>query len=194
LKSDCLQKRVDSRSPQFPARFFRLEIRLPAKLRPLTTRYNPRLAWIPEFQNRNYLHPNEKKPVGTRLAIGARGAVYGEPIEYSGPIPDGAASFVSGRTVVINLSHLGNGLITSDGKAPGPFKIAGSNGRYQNATATIAGNALYVTSSSVSVPKSVRYQWDYGVGNVYNRSSIPTSGGAGSVDRLPASQFELTFP
>lgn len=141
----------------------------------------------------NYLHPAEKKPVGIRLAIGARGAVYGESIEYSGPVRQPASSSVSGNTVVIAFGHPGNGLMTSDGKAPGPFRIAGANGRFQTATATISGNTVRVTSS-VAVPKVVRYQWDYGVGNLYNRVSISTEGGAVTVNRLPASQFELRFP
>lgn len=141
----------------------------------------------------NYLHPAEKKPVGIRLAIGARGAVYGESIEYSGPVRQPSASSVSGNAVVIAFGHPGSGLMTSDGKAPGPFRIAGANGRFQTATATIVGNTVRVTSS-VAVPKVVRYQWDYGVGNLYNRVSISTEGGAVTVNRLPASQFELRFP
>lgn len=142
----------------------------------------------------NYLHPAEKKPVGIRLGIGARGAVYGESIEYSGPTRDPSTSYVSGNTVVIRFSHPGAGLLTSNGQAPGPFKIAGSNGRFQTATAMIMGNEVRVWSSSVSAPKSVRYQWDYGVGNLYNRVSVPAEGGAVLVDRLPASQFELKLP
>jgi sialate O-acetylesterase len=141
----------------------------------------------------NYLHPAEKKPVGIRLGIGARGAVYGESIDYSGPVRDPSESFVSGNAVVIAFTHLGGGLVTSDGRAPGPFKIAGANGRFQTATATILGNTVRL-SSAVSAPKTVRYQWDYGVGNLRNRVTIPTEGGAVVVDRLPASQFELKFP
>jgi sialate O-acetylesterase len=149
----------------------------------------------------NSLHPNEKKPVGIRLGIGARGAVYGEPIEYSGPVrsplgTDPPASYVWGNTVVISFTHPGSWLFTSNGQAPGPFKIAGSNGRFQSATATIVGNTVHVLSSSVPVPKTLRYQWDYGVGNLYNYNSvsIPTEGGMAGVDRLPASQFELKLP
>lgn len=142
----------------------------------------------------NYLHPNEKKPVGIRLGIGARGAVYGESIEYSGPIRNPSASFVTGNTVAISFTHLGFELATSNGKAPGPFKIAGANGRFQTATATIIGDVVYVSSSSVSAPKTVRYQWDYSVGNLCNLVSIPTEGGMVFVDRLPVSQFELKLP
>ena len=65
------------------------------------------------------LHPTNKKPVGIRMAIGARGTVYGDNIEYSGPIPAlPPASTVNGNTVMLNFTHIGNGLITSNGAAP----------------------------------------------------------------------------
>jgi|RhiMetdeSRZDD1v2_1073273.scaffolds.fasta_scaffold142523_3 sialate O-acetylesterase len=165
-----------------------------AQLRVATSMPNTFLVVTTDIPVSNALHPREKKPVGIRLGIGARGAVYGENIEYSGPIRDDSASFVSGNTVVINFTHLGNGLFTGGSLPPGPFKIAGSNGRFQTANAMIVGNSVHVWSSSVSAPKTVRYQWDYGVGNLYNLVSIPTEGGAVLVDRLPASQFELKFP
>lgn len=143
----------------------------------------------------NYLHPNEKKPVGIRLGIGARGEVYGEAMESSGPIRDTINSTVSGSVVTIRFKHAGSGLATSNGKAPGPFKIAGANGRFQSATATIVGvDTLLVSSPSVAAPKVVRYQWDYGVGNLVNSVLFTVEGGTQTVTRLPASQFELRFP
>ena len=141
----------------------------------------------------NFLHPNEKKPVGIRLAIGARGTVYGENIEYSGPTRDLSNVSVSGNTVAIGFTHVGNGVLTSNNQAPGPFKIAGANGRFQNATATVNGNVIYV-SSSVAAPKIIRYQWDYGVGNLRNDVTVFTQGGSTLVNRLPASQFEIRLP
>jgi sialate O-acetylesterase len=142
----------------------------------------------------NSLHPSEKKPVGIRLAIGARGAVYGEAIDYSGPIRNPATVTVSGNVIILEFSHIGNGLFTSDGKPPGPFKVAGANGRFQTATATIDGNTVRVSSVNVASPKTVRLGWDYGVSNLYNRVSIPVQGGGATVDRLPASHFELRLP
>lgn len=142
----------------------------------------------------NYLHPNEKKPVGLRLAIGARGAVYGEAMEFSGPVRDAVTSSVAGSMVTLRFRHTGSGLATSNGKAPGPFKIAGANGRFQSATAVIVGDTVQVSSSAVAAPKMVRYQWDYAVGNLVNAVNIAVEGGAGFVTRLPASQFELKLP
>jgi sialate O-acetylesterase len=140
------------------------------------------------------LHPPEKKPVGVRLGIGARGTVYGEAIEYSGPIRNPATSFVSGSTVVLNWTHLGSGLITSSGSAPGPFKLAGATGQFKSATAVIVGNTIQVTSGMVSAPKRVQYGYSSSGGNVRNVVSIPTEGGSVIVNRLTASEFEITLP
>jgi sialate O-acetylesterase len=142
----------------------------------------------------NQLHPTVKKPVGIRLGLGARATVYGDPIEYSGPVRlDAPGSFVSGNTVILNFTHLGSGLFTGDGLAPGPFSVAGASGQFVSATATIVGNTIHVSSSRVSAPKRIKYQFG-GTGNVFNHVNIPVEGGVSSVDRLPASMFSLQFP
>lgn len=137
------------------------------------------------------LHPPEKKPVGIRAAIGARGKVYGQTIVYSGPVRDVPNSYVSGKTVVLAWQHPGDGLFTSDGQAPGPFKIAGASGQFQNAQAAISGNTVTLTSS-VAVPAKVQFAYS-GTGNLFNRVYVPTEGGASSVDRLKASEFEIAL-
>jgi sialate O-acetylesterase len=140
------------------------------------------------------LHPTVKKPVGLRMGIGLRGFVYGEPIEYSGPVPSASpASFASGNKIVLNFTHLGNGLITSNGLAPATFQIAGADGRFQSATAVIVGNTIEVSSSRVAAPKKVRYAYG-GAGNLFNNVSVPVEGGTATLTRLPASLFEVSVP
>lgn len=137
------------------------------------------------------LHPPEKKPVGIRTAIGARGLVYGDNITYSGPIRDIPNSFVSGNKVILNWKHIGNGLFTNNGLAPGDFKVATATGQFKAATAVIVGNTVEVSSSTVANPVRVQYSYS-SVGNLYNRASIPTEGGTVIVDRLKVSEFEIT--
>ncbi|HJQ31948.1 MAG TPA: sialate O-acetylesterase [Pyrinomonadaceae bacterium] len=146
-----------------------------------------------DLPDQNQLHPPTKRPVGIRLAIGARAVVYGEAIEYSGPVrATPPTSFVIGNKVVLKWTHLGNGLSTLDGGALQTFQIAGSNGRYSSATATIVGDTVEVTSG-VAAPKAVRYGFSSGA-NLSNNVNIPVEGGTATVTQLPGSLFELTFP
>ena len=146
-----------------------------------------------DLPDQNQLHPPTKKPVGIRLAIGARATVYGESIEYSGPVRAlPPTSFVTGNKVVLKWTHLGSGLSTLDGAALQTFQVAGSNGRYSSATAAIVGDTVEVTSS-VTAPRSVRYGFSSGA-NLSNNVSIPVEGGTATVTQLPGSLFELKFP
>lgn len=153
---------------------------------------NTYLVVTSDLPGSTQLHPTAKYLVGMRSSIGARGAVYGEPVEFSGPVP-APTSYVSGRTVVLDLAHVGNGLSTSDGLAPGTFQLAGATGNYVSATATIVGNTIQVTASRISAPRRVRYGWS-GAGNLRNAVSIPTEGGAKTVSVLPASLFQVNLP
>ncbi|WP_207431426.1 sialate O-acetylesterase [Sabulibacter ruber] len=137
------------------------------------------------------LHPTEKKPVGIRTAIGARGLVYGDNIPYSAPIRDIPNSYVSGNKVILKWKHLGNGLFTDNGLAPGEFKVADASGRFQTATAVIVGNTVEVSNAKVTKPAMVQYSYS-SVGNLYSRVSIPTEGGKVIVDRLKASEFQIS--
>ena len=146
-----------------------------------------------DLPDQNQLHPPTKRPVGIRLGLGARATVYGENVEYSGPVRAlPPTSFVIGNKVVLKWTHPGNGLTTLDGGALQTFQIAGSNGRYTTASAAIVGDTVEVTSG-VSAPKSVRYGYSSGA-NLCNTVSIPVEGGAATVTQLPGSLFELKFP
>jgi len=120
-------------------------------------------------------HPPYKTHIGERMALFARKICYGDSLVYSGPIIDKANSYINGNQIVLAWNHVGGGLTTSDGNAPTPFKIAGSNGVYYDATAQIAGNTVVVSSASVSSPTSVRYIYNYGVGNLINVEGLPAT-------------------
>ncbi|GGO83572.1 hypothetical protein GCM10011348_27670 [Marinobacterium nitratireducens] len=136
------------------------------------------------------LHPPEKRPVGIRAAIGARGLVYGEAIEYSGPVRDPGVSHIEGSQLVLAWTHLGDGLFTDDGLDPGPFSVAAATGRFKRAQAVIDGDTVRVWSNQVSEPRRVRYAYD-GTGNLFNAVSVATAGGTEVLDRLKASEFEI---
>jgi sialate O-acetylesterase len=56
------------------------------------------------------------------------------------------------------------------------FQIAGADGKYVPATATIDGTTVRVWSADVAEPKSVRYAWDYNPdANLVNALGLPAS-------------------
>jgi sialate O-acetylesterase len=138
------------------------------------------------------IHPTNKEPVGERLALAAFAQTYpGIDLVYSGPIRNASQSFISADSIVVKFDSIGGGLVTSDGLAPGPFTIAGPDGVYHPATATISSlkdGVVVSNPSSVPNPKSVRYCWgSYPSCNLFSDSDDDTSNGYG----LPASPFQL---
>jgi sialate O-acetylesterase len=81
-----------------------------------------------------------------------------------------------GGAIRIWFEHAGRTLKTrGDGPLTG-FQIAGPDGKYVPATASIEGVTVLVSSPDVSNPQSVRYAWDYNPdGNLINALGLPAS-------------------
>ena len=103
------------------------------------------------------IHPKNKRPVGERLAIFARGTVYGEDITYSGPVYSSVV-FEQG-TATVTFDHSGSGLVSKDAKPLKHFEIADESGTFWPGQATINGNTVTVKSPSVKKATAVRYAW-----------------------------------
>lgn len=155
-----------------PYRSMRPEIRQ-AQLETLRKTENTAMVVTVDCGDAEDIHPPDKEPVGARLALAARALAYGESIEYSGPVPksvkekDGAAA--------IDFDHVDGGLVASNGPLRG-FEVAGTDGVFHSATATISGKQVVVSAPEVSHPKVVRYGWatvpDV---NLFNRAGLPGS-------------------
>ena len=144
------------------------------------------------------VHPKNKEALCDRLTRIALANAYGRKIEFSGPVYAGMK--VEGDAIRISFTHA-EGLTThypeglyAHVSAPDPatgkvaaeipesnggplkwFQIAGADGKYVDATATIDGKTVVVRSPEVSAPVSVRYAWDnypYGA-NLYNAAGLP---------------------
>lgn len=126
----------------------------------------------------NDFHPPNKEPVGARLALTARALVYGEKIEYSGPVYL-SCDLIKGRAM-IRFTHAASGLKSGDGKPLRGFTVAGANGEFQPADAVIKGDAVVVSSPAVPEPVAVRYGW----ANMMNCNLANSEG-------LPASPFRM---
>ena len=122
----------------------------------------------------NDIHPRPKAPYGERLALAARGSVYGEKIEYTGPVFRDMA--VDGGKARLRFDHIGVGLVTSEGQPVKGFAIAGADGKFVWADAKVEGDAVVVWSGAVAAPKAVRYAWaDYPVCNLFSREGLPVA-------------------
>ncbi len=119
------------------------------------------------------VHYPNKKPVGERLALAARGAVYGEKIVYSGPIYQ-SAKFEEGKAIV-SFRHVGGGLTAQGDRLTG-FLLCGADKKFHRADARIEGDKVVVSCAKVGMPIAVRYAWERNPEcNLYNRQGLPAS-------------------
>jgi len=121
------------------------------------------------------IHPKNKQEVGRRLALLALQDVYHrEDILAVGPrYLDHKFQF--GRTIV-TFSHIGEGLITGDGRAPVGFSVAGKDGIFYSAKAKIRGDRIILNTWRVLRPVAVRYAWAANPDiNLTNTSGLPTA-------------------
>jgi sialate O-acetylesterase len=125
-----------------------------------------------DIGNPDNVHPTDKLDVGLRLARAARALSYGEAIEYSGPLYRQATP--EGSAMRVWFDHA-KGLRSKAGAVPG-FEVAGSDGKFSPATATIEGTTVVVTSPSVSEPVFVRYGWANSPQcDLFNGDELPAS-------------------
>ncbi len=157
---------------------------------------NTGMAVITDLGDEVDIHPTPKQPVGERLSLIARGMVYGQEIEYYGPIFKEMK--VEGNKAVLSFSHVGNGLEArnlvlterNDGKrthkewrikegSPSGltgFTVCGEDKVFHNAKAEIVGDKVVVTCDAVAKPVAVRYGWaNHPVCNLYNKEGLPAS-------------------
>ncbi len=135
---------------------------------------NTGMAVIIDIGAANNIHPPNKHDVGLRLARWARAGVYGEKIVPSGPLY--LRHEVQGGRVVLHFEHVGKTLKARSGKTLRGFAIAGKDGRFVWAKATIDGNTVVVTHADVPEPVAVRYAWaDNPDCNLVNSEGLPAS-------------------
>ncbi len=101
--------------------------------------------------------------------------------EYSGPRVQSATA--DGGTVTLAFTHTGSGLksLNTNGTLTG-FEIAGTDGTYYPAEATIDGETVVLTCTQVAQPATVRYAWTW-----FPEVSL------GNAEGYPAFPFELAI-
>ena len=121
---------------------------------------NTAMVVINDIATLNNIHPPNKQDVGKRLALLALKNDYGrDDVVASSPEMD-SMDVLDGK-LRISFKNTGGGLKTRDGAAPTHFKVigAGSNG-YQDATATIDGDSIILTSEKTTAPVAFTFAWD----------------------------------
>lgn len=132
-------------------------------------------------------HPKDKLDVGERLAIWAIKNDYGRPnLEASGPILREA--YVAGNVVTCSFDHADSGLMVGSRKWYEPtrriengklkqFVIAGAEGKWFPAEATIRQQQVLLSSPSVPEPHKISYAcWQNPEGcNLYNAEGLPAA-------------------
>lgn len=121
------------------------------------------------------VHPRNKRDVGHRLALAALARVYGRAVEFSGPLPLSATR--RGDKVTIRFQHA-KGLQSTDGESLNGFELAGDDGDYQPASASIANDAIVLKCGGVPAPVTVRYAWQpfpKPGQNLVNAAGLPAS-------------------
>ena len=133
------------------------------------------MAVTVDVANLKDIHPRNKQDVGRRLALWALSESYGQKeIVYSGPIYKSMK--VEGGRIRISFDHVGSGLVSRDDKPLNWFTIAGDDGKFVEATATIDGQDVVVTAESVAKPTAVRFGWSQlAEPNLSNKEGLPAS-------------------
>jgi len=120
------------------------------------------------------LHPADKKPVADRLALLARSEVYGEDVIANGPRIESAKKIGAGR---LRLTFRSTKSALQRKANLGGFEVAGKDGKFMPAQATIDGEHVIVWRDGME-SHHVRYAWvpdPFPAANLYNHRGLPAS-------------------
>lgn len=117
------------------------------------------------------IHPNDKLPIGERLALLARRDTLGQDIIAEGPIFKSATP--RGKSITLTFTNAA-GLTTKDGKAPHAFWVTDKTQKWHPATAQIEGETITLTCSEIKNPLYVRYAFSgFPEPNLINDQKLP---------------------
>ena len=134
---------------------------------------NTHMAVTIDSGDPNDIHPTEKRPVAHRLALLARSAVYGEKIASSGPVAKAAS--IEGNLIKLSFSQTSGGLSCTTKTVDG-FEVAGEDGLFQAAKATILGESIEIAIPNKTNPKSIRWAHEANpTCHLMNASGLPAS-------------------
>ena len=96
---------------------------------------------------------------------------YQKDLIADGPMP--ASIRANGDAVEVTFDHVGGGLVAKDKDLKG-FAIAGADGVFHWADASIDGSRIVCRSSAVEQPVELRYNWASNpIGALFNEDGLP---------------------
>jgi len=127
-----------------------------------------------DLGNPDNIHPAGKQPIGYRFALLARRYLYGEGgLVASGPRCVGAEA--AADRFILRFEDAGSGLVVPENQYIG-FELAGEDGIYHPALATIDEDRLILRSPAVESPRAARYAWlPDPVPALSNREGLPAA-------------------
>lgn len=149
--------------PAMPFLFVQLPNYIPAKSWPLMRQAQASTLKLPntgmavtiDVGDPYDVHPDNKQPVGERLANIALNMAYQDKSAPLSPVVTGV--IVLGKTAVISFNAGSLPVLKPYNETP--FELAGSDEVYYPATAQMKSNVLVLSSDKVEQPVYVRYAW-----------------------------------
>ncbi len=120
------------------------------------------------------IHPKNKKDVGFRLANCALKYQYQKlNTLVNGPLFE-RCDFDKNKAII--TFNFAEGLYFKDSKKSHQFEIAGKDGQFYEAKATLKGTTVVLSSSMVKAPRFVRFAWGNGTqSQLFNSAHLPAS-------------------
>lgn len=130
------------------------------------------MASIMDVGDKKDIHPKQKRPVGERLALLARGKVYGEDILCEAPQLQNVE--VEDGRLLLRFQHAGEGLAIK-GKKLNALEIITDKKKIVWKKAETSLDTLIIESDSISINAKleIRYAWSaYCEANLYNSAGL----------------------
>lgn len=122
----------------------------------------------------NDIHPPMKWEIGRRLALMALRDTYDADVVGHGPVF--TSMRIKGSKTELSFKFTGSGLYSKDGQPLRCFSIAGKDGKFVPARATISNNKVIVSSPALKSAVSVRFAWNEAdQPNLYNKEGLPAA-------------------
>lgn len=130
-----------------------------SQLKTLKNVANTGMAVTTDIGDIKDIHPTNKQEVGRRLALWALAGTYGKKdVACCGPLFSHALN--EGAKLRVYFHGVTGTLAAKNDKTLTLFQIAGQNGAFVPAKATIDGGTIVLEATTVPQPTMVRFAWD----------------------------------